>query len=66
MVYGVKSWDISQMKGDIHSYVLSTLNEKKHNMDLRKTEKFKVTHANRDRLRKSPIVYMQHLLNKWT
>ena len=42
------------------------LNEKKHNMNLRKTEKFKVTHANRDRLRKSPIVHMQHLLNNWT
>ena len=42
------------------------LNEKKHDMNLRKTEKYKVTHANTDRLRKSPIIYMQHLLNNWT
>ena len=41
------------------------LNEKKHDMNLRKTEKYKVTHANTDRLRKSPIIYMQHLLNNW-
>ena len=42
------------------------LNEKDHNMDLRKTEKFKVMHANTDRLKKSPIIYMQHLLNQLT
>ena len=41
------------------------LNEKTHNMDLRKHEKFKVNHANTDRLRRSPIIYMQHLLNEW-
>ena len=41
------------------------LNEKTHNMSLRKIEKFKVNHAKTDRLRKSPIIYMQHLLNEW-
>ena len=42
------------------------LNDKEHNMALGKTEKFKVMHANTDRLKKSPIIYMQHLLNQLT
>ena len=35
-------------------------------MELRKTEKFKVMHANTGRLEKSSIIYMQHLLNQLT
>ena len=38
-------------------------NEKKHNMETRKPEIFKVKHANTERLCKSSIIYMQHLLN---
>ena len=38
-------------------------NEKPHNMETRKSEIFKVQHANTERLRKSSIIYMQHLLN---
>ena len=38
-------------------------NDKKHNMETRKPEIFKVQHANTERLRKSSIIYMQHLLN---
>ena len=38
-------------------------NEKIHTMDTRKQEIFKVQHANTERLRKSSIIYMQHLLN---
>ena len=40
------------------------LNMKKHNMDTRHPEKFKVQHANTERLKKSPIIYMQNLLNE--
>ena len=40
--------------------------DKEHNMELRKTEKFKVMHANTGRLEKSSIIYMQHLLNQLT
>ena len=38
-------------------------NSRKHNMDTRKPEEFKVQHANTDRLLKSSIIYMQNLLN---
>ena len=38
-------------------------NEKTHNMETRKPEIFRVQHANTERLRKSSIIYMQHLLN---
>jgi hypothetical protein len=38
-------------------------NERKHNMDIRNPEQFKVQHANTDRLLKSSIIYMQNLLN---
>ena len=40
------------------------LNEKIHGMDLRSKEKFKVQHANTQRLKNSAIIYMQNLLNK--
>jgi hypothetical protein len=40
------------------------LNMKKHNMDTRHPDKFKVQHANTERLKKSPIIYMQNLLNE--
>ena len=38
-------------------------NEKIHTMDTRKQEIFKVQYANTERLRKSSIIYIQHLLN---
>ena len=38
-------------------------NSRKHNMETRKPETFKVQHANTDRLLKSSIIYMQNLLN---
>ena len=41
------------------------LNHKTHDMNMRKSEKFKVQHANNDRLKKSGIIYMQNLLNKY-
>lgn len=39
-------------------------NTKDHEMNLRHTEQFKVQFANNERLRKSPIIFMQNLLNK--
>jgi hypothetical protein len=33
-------------------------------METRNPEPFNVTHANNERFRKSPIIYMQHLLNE--
>ena len=38
-------------------------NDKSHNMGTRNEEVFKVQHANTGRLKKSPIIYMQNLLN---
>ena len=38
-------------------------NKKIHNMDTRKSEVYKVQHANTERLQKSSIIYMQNLLN---
>ena len=40
------------------------LNEKNHNMETRKEEKYKVEFANTDRKKDSPIIYMQKLLNQ--
>ena len=40
------------------------LNEKIHLMGTRNPQKFKVQFAHNERLRKSPIVYMQNLLNE--
>ena len=40
------------------------LNDKKHQMQTRKKEKYKVNHAKTDRLKKSSIIYMQRLLNQ--
>ena len=39
------------------------LRKNRTNMNPRKTEQFEVYHANTERFRKSPIIYMQHLLN---
>ena len=39
-------------------------NEKVHNMETRQPETYKVQHANAERLRKSSIIYMTHLLNE--
>ena len=40
------------------------LNEKTHQMDTRKMEKFKVQHAHTDRLKKFALIHMQNLLNE--
>ena len=39
------------------------LNSKLHNMYTRNQEKYFVQKAHNDRLKKSPIIYMQNLLN---
>ena len=39
-------------------------NDKKHNMETRNENVFKVDFANTSRLQKSPIIFMQGLLNK--
>ena len=41
------------------------LNFKTHGMNMRNSEKFKVQHANNERLKKSGIIFMQNLLNKY-
>ena len=38
-------------------------NTKKHTMEIRDKEKYKVLHANLDRLKDSSIIHMQNLLN---
>ena len=40
------------------------MNIKPHEMSTRHGEKFKVQHAHTDRLKNSPIIYMQKLLNE--
>ena len=40
-------------------------NNKTHNMETRQPEIFRIQHANTERLRKSSIIYMQHLLNEY-
>lgn len=40
------------------------LTKKKHDYNLRKPQKYKVFHANTQRMKNSPIIYMQHLLNR--
>ena len=40
-------------------------NIKIHNMETRQPEVFKIQHANTERLQKSSIIYMQHLLNDY-
>ena len=40
------------------------LNFKTHNMDTRYAEKYKVQHANTERLKNSSIIFMQMLLNE--
>ena len=40
------------------------LNIKNHKMESRYTDKYKVQHANTERLKKSSIIYMQNLLNE--
>ena len=39
-------------------------NDKKHNMETRNENVFKVDFANKSRLQKSPIIFMQNLLNE--
>ena len=43
---------------------LFPLNDKKHNIKIRKSEKYKVQHAHTDRLKFSSVIYMQNLLNQ--
>ena len=40
------------------------VNDKNHPMITRKTEKFKVQHANTGRLQSSSLIYMQNLMNE--
>ena len=40
------------------------LNEKEHKMKTRDTEKYKVQFALTERLKNSPVIYMQRLLNE--
>ena len=40
------------------------LNKKKHKYNTRNKEKYTVFKANTERMKRSPIIYMQHLLNK--
>ena len=40
------------------------LNEKRHQMNMRKIEKYKVQYSNTERLKNSAITYMQKLLNQ--
>ena len=39
------------------------INEKQHEMETRNHEDYRVQHANTGRLQKSPLIYMQNLLN---
>ena len=39
-------------------------NKKLHQMETRNPERYKVDHANTERLKKSAIIYMQNLLNE--
>ena len=43
---------------------LFPLKEKKHDYRIRKTQKYQIQFANTERLKKSPIIFMQTLLNK--
>ena len=43
---------------------LIQINSKEHKIQTRNYEKYKVTFANNERLRKSSIVYFQNLLNR--
>ena len=40
------------------------LNDKQHNMNTRKREKFQVQYANTDRLKDFALIHMQNLLNE--
>ena len=40
------------------------MNKKQHDMETRQEEKFNVQFANTNRLKNSPIIYMQKLLNE--
>jgi len=42
------------------------LNKKTHHMKTREKETYEVQFANTERLKKSPIIYMQRLLNKYS
>ena len=39
-------------------------NPKLHEMETRNKEKYEITHARTSRFKKSPIIYMQRLLNE--
>ena len=43
---------------------LFPLNDKKHKYEMRKISAYMVHNANTERLKRSPIIYMQNLLNK--
>ena len=55
--YGKKCLQLEQTRD------LFSLNDKDHEMTTRKTEKYKVIHANTERLRNSTVPYIQRVLN---
>ena len=56
--FGKKSIHIEQTRH------LFTRKKTEHNMNIRTPEKYKVIHANTERLRNSTVPYIQRLLNK--
>ena len=56
-------WALNCRKNEKTKHIFP-LNKKKHNYELRKISKYMVQNANTDRLKKSPVIYMQNLLNK--
>ena len=50
--------------GNVKMKTLFEKNLKKHRMDTRNTEEIKVTFANTERMKNSPVIYMQKLLNQ--
>ena len=61
-----KELSLNFAKQCIENEKLSNLFPKneEHEMKTRNQEKYKVLHANTNRLRNSPVIQMQHLLNK--
>ena len=56
-------WALNCRKNEKTRHIFP-LNDRKHNHHLRKIQKYFVQNANAERLKKSPIIYMQNLLNK--
>ena len=41
------------------------ISKKTHQMEMRNSEKYKVQHANTEKLKKSAVIYMQNILNEY-